>query len=172
MCLLPDVVLQFAGYEGKDEGQQSQQDVIGEDAADEDHGAFIALEDDLYILGRSVLDRVRREDDEPHCARYSLGRRMRVSVILHNLVLQPLRGQNEMQVTCINVAAAAIALWWAQVRVSTSGLAQALASMLLFVLVTMTSGLPLLAAASAAASAAAFAALAAALLLTRAAFRA
>lgn len=73
-----------------------------------------------------------------------------------------------MQVTCINVAAAAIALWWPQVRVSTSGLAQALASMLLFVLVTMTSGLLLLAAASAAA----FAALAAALLLTRAAFRA
>lgn len=70
------MVLQFAGYEGKDEGQQSQQDVIGEDATDEDHGAFIALEDDLYILGGGVLDRVRREDDEPHCARYSLGRRI------------------------------------------------------------------------------------------------
>lgn len=70
--------------------------------------------------------------------------------------------------TCINVATAAIALWWAKVRVSTSGLAQAVTSLLLFVLVTMTSGLPLLAAASAAA----FAALAAALALARAAFRA
>lgn len=93
---------------------------------------------------------------------------MIVSVTSRHRVLQTLRGQNKMQVTCINVATAAIALWWAQVRVSTSGLAQALASMLLFVLVTMTSGLPLLAAASAAA----FAAFAAALLLLRAAFRA
>ncbi len=72
VCSLPEVVLQFAGYEGKNEGQQSQKDVIGENAADEDHRAFITLEDDLYILGRGVFDRVRREDDEPHRARYSL----------------------------------------------------------------------------------------------------
>lgn len=51
MCFLPEVVLQLSGYEGKDEGQQSQQDIIGKDATDEDHRAFIALEDDLYVLG-------------------------------------------------------------------------------------------------------------------------
>ena len=75
MCFLPEVVLQFASYEGKDEGEQSQQDVIGEDTTDEDHRAFITLEDDLYILGGGVLDGVRRQDDEPHCARYSLGQK-------------------------------------------------------------------------------------------------
>lgn len=73
----------------------------------------------------------------------------------------------EDAVTCISVATAAIALWWAQVRVSTSGFVLKLKSLLLFLLVTMTSGLLLLAAASAAA----LAALAAALLLTRAALR-
>ncbi len=72
MCFLPDVVLQFAGDKGKDESNQSEQDVIGKDTADEDHRAFITLEDDLYILGRGVLDCVRREYDEPHCARHSL----------------------------------------------------------------------------------------------------
>lgn len=167
MRFLPEVVLQFAGDEGKDEGHQSQQDVIGEDTADEDHRAFVTLEDDLYILGRGVLDRVWREDDEPHRARYSLCRRIQMCCVK----------KSEMQVaslfpshafTCINVATAAIALWWAQVRESTPGLAPTLMSLLLFVLVTMTSGLPLLAAASAAA----LAALAAALLLLRAAFRA
>lgn len=70
------MVLQFAGYEGKDESQQSQQDVVGEDATDEDHGAFVTLEDDLYVLGGGVLDWVWRKDDEPHCARYRLGRRI------------------------------------------------------------------------------------------------
>lgn len=72
MCSLLEVVLEFAGDEGKDEGHESQQDVIAEDTTDEDHRAFITLEDDLYILGRGVLDPLRREDDEPHCARYSL----------------------------------------------------------------------------------------------------
>lgn len=72
------MILQFPGYEGKDEGQQSQQDVVGKDATDEDHRTFVTLEDDLYILGGSVLDRVRREDDEPHCTCYSLGRRMTI----------------------------------------------------------------------------------------------
>lgn len=47
---LPEVVLQLSGYEGKDEGQQRQQDVIGEDATDEDHRAFVTLKNDLYIL--------------------------------------------------------------------------------------------------------------------------
>lgn len=87
MCFVPDVVLQFAGYEGKDKGQQSQQDVIGEDTTDEDHRAFVALENDLYILGRGVLDRVWREDDEPHRARYSLRRRMVVSVTLDQKII-------------------------------------------------------------------------------------
>lgn len=36
-CDLPDIVLQFASYEGKDKGQQSQQDVISKDATDENH---------------------------------------------------------------------------------------------------------------------------------------
>ena len=61
------MVLQFAGYEGKDEGQQGQQDVIREDAADKDHRAFVTLKNDLYILGRGVLHRVWWEDNEPHC---------------------------------------------------------------------------------------------------------
>lgn len=90
-----------------------------------------------------------------------------------NLLQQEARGRRtcpSVPFTWINVATAAIALWWAQVRVSTSGLAPMLTSLLLLlcVLVTMTSGLPLLAAASAAA----LAALAAALLLARAAFSA
>lgn len=87
------------------------------------------------------------------------------------LLQQEVRGRRtfpSFPFTWINVATAAIALWWAQVRVSTSGLEPMLTSLLLCVLVTMTSGLPLLAAASAAA----LAALAAALLLARAAFRA
>lgn len=72
LCDIPEVVFQFAGCEGKDESQQSQQDVIRKDATDEDHRTFITLENNLYILGRGVLNRVRREDDEPHSARYSL----------------------------------------------------------------------------------------------------
>lgn len=82
MCFLPDVVFQFTGNEGKYEGNQSQQDVIGEDTTDEDHRAFITFEYDLYILGRGVFKRVRRQHYEPHCARYSLCRKMKISGIL------------------------------------------------------------------------------------------
>lgn len=162
---LPDVILQLAGHEGEDEGHESQQDVIGEDAADEDHRALITLQDDLDVLGRRVLDGVRRQDDEPHRARHGL----------HTRAKGESRKEGRSQanfstdvLTCISVATAAIALWWTKERESASGTAQALMSLLLCVLVTMTSGLPLLAAASAAA----LAALAAALLRTRAAFRA
>lgn len=66
------MVLQLPAYESKDEGQQGQQDVIGKDAADEDHRAFVTLKDDLYILCWGVFDRVWREDDEPHGACDSL----------------------------------------------------------------------------------------------------
>lgn len=78
------MVLQFAGYEGKDEGQKSQQDVIAKDTTDENHRAFITLKDNLNILCRGVLEWVRRNDDEPHCARYSLGRGMMKSAILQD----------------------------------------------------------------------------------------
>lgn len=50
------MVLQFTGDESKDESDQSQQDIVCKDTADEDNGAFIALQDNLYVLGRSVLD--------------------------------------------------------------------------------------------------------------------
>lgn len=60
MCHLPEVVLQFTSDESKDESYQSQQDVVGKDTADEDDGAFITLQDDLYVLGRRVLDCVWR----------------------------------------------------------------------------------------------------------------
>lgn len=56
MCFLPEVVLQFTGHESKDESHQSQKDIICKDTADEDDGAFITFQDDLYVLGRSVLD--------------------------------------------------------------------------------------------------------------------
>ena len=69
--------------------------------------------------------------------------------------------------TCIIVPTAAIALWWAKVRVSVSRFLMGLSSILVFVgLVAMTSGSPALAAASAAA----LAALAAALVLLRSVF--
>lgn len=70
--------------------------------------------------------------------------------------------------TCIKVATEAITLWWTQVILSTSGLESALPSLMgaVVLLVTITSGPSLLAAASAAA----FAALAAALALARTAF--
>lgn len=71
----PEVVLQFAGDEGKDEGQESQQDVIGKNTTDEDHRALIALKNDLNVLGGRVLDRMWREHDEPHCTSYSLEER-------------------------------------------------------------------------------------------------
>ena len=74
VCFLPEVVLQLPGNEGKDEGHQSQQNVIGEDTADEDHRAFITLQNYLYVLGGGVFDRVWREDNEPHCACNSLVR--------------------------------------------------------------------------------------------------
>ena len=51
LCYLPEVILQFAGYEGKDKRQQSQQDVIRKDATDKHHRAFVTLKNDLYILG-------------------------------------------------------------------------------------------------------------------------
>lgn len=60
MCFLPEVVLQFAGEESKDESYQSQQDIICKDAADEDDGAFVTLQDDLYVLGGGVLGCVWR----------------------------------------------------------------------------------------------------------------
>lgn len=72
--------------------------------------------------------------------------------------------------TCIKVATAAIALWWPQVRLSTSESAAALTSA--WWKVAMTSGLPPSAAAWAASAAANLAALAAALALIRSAFRA
>lgn len=88
------MVLQLSGNEGKDEGQQSQQDVIGKDAADEDHGAFITLQDDLYILCRGVFDRVWREDDEPHCACDGLDDKVS-KITLEQLTLLTLRGRSK-----------------------------------------------------------------------------
>lgn len=66
------MVLQFPANESKDEGHQGQQDVIAKNTADEDNRAFVTLQDDLYVLGRGVLDQVWRKDDEPYCAHYGL----------------------------------------------------------------------------------------------------
>lgn len=71
-CYIPEVVLEFTGYEGKDEGQQSQKDVISKNATDKDYRAFITLQNNLYVLGSGVLHWVGREEDEPHSARYGL----------------------------------------------------------------------------------------------------
>lgn len=74
------MVFQFAGSKGKNESQQSQQDVIRKDAADEDDRAFVTLKNDLYILSSGVLHGVWREDDEPKRACYSLDRGRIVSL--------------------------------------------------------------------------------------------
>ena len=155
--VLPEVVVQFTGDEGKDESHQRQQDIVRKDAADEDDGAFVAFQDDLRVLGGSVLDGVWREKQEPRRARHSLWTGSSCRSEQHANASATAR-------TWMKVAVAASALWWTRVRRSPSESAPT--SSLLLPLVATTSGR------LASAAAASAGALAAALLLARAAFRA